>query len=171
MIVALYIYVDGIAKRIELFEDEKISVTSSIQNINDISKVFTDYSQSFTIPASATNNAIFKHWYDNSIDNGFNQGVRYSGYIEIDTFTFRVGRWQLEGASLKENRIENYRITFYGELKSLTDKFGEDKLKDLNTLNDYSLNYTGSNVQTSITTNLDFDIHFPLISSSSALSA
>jgi hypothetical protein len=164
--VALYIYVDGIAKRIELFEDEKISVTSSIQNINDISKVFTDYSQSFTIPASATNNAIFKHWYDNSIDNGFNQGVRYSGYIEIDTFTFRVGRWQLEGASLKENRIENYRITFYGELKSLTDKFGEDKLKDLNTLNDYSLNYTGSNVQTSITTNLDFDIHFPLISSS-----
>lgn len=166
--VALYIYVDGIAKRIELFDDEKISVTSSIQNINDISKVFTDYSQSFTIPASATNNAIFKHWYDNSIDNGFNQGVRYSGYIEIDTFTFRVGRWQLEGASLKENRIENYRITFYGELKSLTDKFGEDKLKDLNTLNDYSLNYTGSNVQTSITTNLDFDIHFPLISSSRA---
>ncbi len=166
--VALYIYVDGIAKRIELFEDEKISVTSSIQNINDISKVFTDYSQSFTIPASATNNAIFKHWYDNSIDNGFNQGVRYNGYIEIDTFTFRVGRWQLEGASVKENRIENYRITFYGELKSLTDKFGEDKLKDLNTLNDYSLNYTGSNVQTSITTNLDFDIHFPLISSSRA---
>jgi hypothetical protein len=166
--VALYIYVDGIAKRIELFDDEKISVTSSIQNINDISKVFTDYSQSFTIPASATNNAIFKHWYDNSIDNGFNQGVRYNGYIEIDTFTFRVGRWQLEGASLKENRIENYRITFYGELKSLTDKFGEDKLKDLNTLNDYSLNYTGSNVQTSITTNLDFDIHFPLISSSRA---
>jgi len=166
--VALYIYIDGIAKRIELFDDEKISVTSSIQNINDISKVFTDYSQSFTIPASATNNEIFKHWYDNSIDNGFNQGVRYSGYIEIDTFTFRVGRWQLEGASLKENRIENYRITFYGELKSLTDKFGEDKLKDLNTLNDYSLNYTGSNVQTSITTNLDFDIHFPLISSSRA---
>lgn len=166
--VALYIYVDGIAKRIELFDDEKISVTSSIQNINDISKVFTDYSQSFTIPASATNNAIFKHWYDNSIDNGFNQGVRYNGYIEIDTFTFRVGRWQLEGASVKENRIENYRITFYGELKSLTDKFGEDKLKDLNTLNDYSLNYTGSNVQTSITTNLDFDIHFPLISSSRA---
>ena len=48
--------------RIELFDDEKISVTSSIQNVNDISKVFTDYSQSFTIPASANNNEIFRHW-------------------------------------------------------------------------------------------------------------
>ena len=48
-----------VARRIELFQDEKISLTSSIQNVNDISKVFTDYSQSFTIPASDNNNKIF----------------------------------------------------------------------------------------------------------------
>ena len=42
--------------RIELFKDEKISVTSSIQNANDLGKLFTDYSQSFTIPASTINN-------------------------------------------------------------------------------------------------------------------
>jgi len=29
-------------KKLELFEDEQINVTSSVQNINDISKVFTD---------------------------------------------------------------------------------------------------------------------------------
>jgi hypothetical protein len=43
------------AKRIELYDDEKISLTSSIQKISDISKVFTDYSQSFVIPASDNN--------------------------------------------------------------------------------------------------------------------
>ena len=163
--VALYIYVDGIAKRIELFEDEKISVTSSIQNINDISKVFTDYSQSFTIPASDTNNSIFKYWYDNSMDNGFDQRVRYDGFIEIDTRTFRVGKWQLESASVKENRIEDYKITFYGDLKSLTDKFGDDKLKDVNTLNDYTIEYTGANVQSAIQSFNDNNVAFPLISS------
>jgi hypothetical protein len=67
MIVALYIYVDGIAKRIELFADEKISVTSSVQDIADVSKAKTDFTQSFTIPASTTNNEIFKHWYESSI--------------------------------------------------------------------------------------------------------
>ena len=79
-----------VVRRIELFNDEKISITSSIQNVNDISKVFTDYSQSFTIPASDTNNEIFRHWYENSLDNGYNQNFRYNGYIEIDTQVFRT---------------------------------------------------------------------------------
>jgi hypothetical protein len=53
-----------------------------------------------------------------------------------------VGKWQLESASLKNNRVEDYKITFYGDLKSLTDKFKEDKLKDVETLNDYTFTYT-----------------------------
>ena len=54
MQVAIYIYKDDVRYRLELFQDENISITSSIQNVNDISKVFTDYSQSFTIPATPT---------------------------------------------------------------------------------------------------------------------
>lgn len=167
MKVALYIYDDNVSKRIELFDDEKISITSSIQNINDISKVFTDYSQSFTVPASDTNNRIFKHWYENALDNAFDQRQRYKGYIEIDTQVFRTGQWQLESASIKNNRVEDYKITFYGVLKSLTDKFGQDKLKDLDSLNDYNVVYGGGLVANKIqTTNeAELDIAFPLISS------
>jgi len=152
-------------RRIELFDDEKISITSSIQNVNDISKVFTDYSQSFTIPASDNNNEIFRHWYENALDNGFDVRKRYSGYIEIDTQVFRIGQWQLEGATIKNNRVEDYKLTFYGVLKSLTDKFGEDKLKDIAELNDYTINYSGARVQGQIETTTDDDILFPLISS------
>lgn len=155
----------NVVKRIELFEDEKISVTSSIQNINDISKVFTDYSQSFTVPASAVNNEIFKHWYENAVDNGFDQRLRYDGYIEIDTQVFRTGKWQIESASVKNNRIEDYKLTFYGNLKSLSDKFGELKLKDLNTLNDYSITYSGTEVENLIESSTSENIMFPLISS------
>lgn len=154
-----------VVKRIELFNDEKISITSSIQNVNDISKVFTDYSQSFTIPASDNNNEIFRHWYENALDNGYNQNQRYAGYIEIDTQVFRVGKWQLESANVKGNRVEDYKITFYGNLLSLTDKFKEDKLKDIAELNDYTINYSGTSVKSKITTTSDSDLSFPLISS------
>ena len=154
-----------VVKRIELFNDEKISITSSIQNVNDISKVFTDYSQSFTIPASDNNNEIFRHWYENALDNGYDQRVRYRGYIEIDTQVFRTGLWQLESATIKNNRVEDYKITFYGVLKSLTDKFGEDKLKDIAQLNDYTINYSGATVENKIKTTSDSNILFPLISS------
>jgi hypothetical protein len=159
-------FTSRVAKQIDLFDDEIINVTSSIQNINDISKVFTDYSQSFTIPASKNNNETFRYWYENEVDNAFNQLIRYDGFIEIDDEIFRVGKWQLESASVKQNKIENYKITFYGVLTSLTDKFREDKLKDLETLNDYTIEYSGPNVQTSVTTTTEQDVCFPLISSS-----
>ena len=153
------------AKKIDLFSDEKISVNSSIQNINDISKIFADYSNSFTIPASQNNNQIFKHWYENSINDAFNQLIRYDGYIEIDTIIFRIGKWQIESASVKNNKIENYKITFYGDLLSLTDKFGEDKLKDVETLNDYTFNYSGSSVKNKVISATAEDVMFPLITS------
>jgi hypothetical protein len=153
------------SKRIELYDDEKISLTSSIQNVNDISKVFTDYSQSFTIPASDNNNEIFRHWYENSLDNGFDQRVKYDGYIELDTQLFRTGKWQLESASVKNNRIEDYKITFYGNLKALTDKFGEDMLSDVRELNDFSVVYSPTNVRTNITSLTSQDVRYPLISS------
>lgn len=135
----LYIYVDDVAHRVEMFQDEKISVTSTIQNYQDIGKLFTDYSQSFTIPASPTNNAIFSHWYDNAVDDGYDARIRYSAYIEIETIPFKEGNVQLEKANKKNGYIESYTLTFYGNLTQLKDKFGEDKL---NSLDFSSLNHT-----------------------------
>jgi hypothetical protein len=158
-------FTSRISKQIDLFDDEVINVTSSIQNINDISKVFTDYSQSFTIPASKNNNETFRYWHENEVDNGFNQLIRYDGFIEIDDQIFRVGKWQLESASVKQNKIENYKITFFGILTSLIERFGEEKLKDITDLNTYGFSYSGAGVLDKITTTSDSDILFPLISS------
>ena len=165
MIASLYITNGNNTFRIETFEDEKISVTSSIQNVNDISKVFTDYSQSFTVPASDNNNKIFRHWYENTLNNGFDQRLNLNGYIEIDTAIFKTGRWRLEGASVKNGKPESYKITFFGVLKSLTDLFGEDKLIDIDELNAYTFAYSGEDVKTRIQTTNDLDVLFPLISS------
>ena len=131
MIVALYIYIDGIAKRIELFEDEKISITSSVQDIADVSKAKTDFTQSFTIPASVTNNEIFKHWYESSIDGGFDHRVKYDGFIEIDTIPFREGSFALNDVKYKDSKVDSYSIVFYGKAKSIKDLFQEDKLASL----------------------------------------
>lgn len=163
----LYIYVDDVAKRVEMFQDEKVSVTSTIQNYSDIGKLFTDYSQSFTIPASPTNNAIFSHWYDNAVDNGYDARIRYNAFIEINTIAFKSGNVQLEKANKKNGYIESYTLTFYGNLTQLKDKFGDDKLQtvfqtDLGLTLNHS--YTASNIQTRITSSSSFDVRYPLVS-------
>jgi len=87
-------------QRLDLFKDEKISITSQIGNANDIGKLYTDYTQTFSIPASKTNNQILSHWYESSIDNGFDHRMRYDAFIEVNTHRFRNGTIQLEKADM-----------------------------------------------------------------------
>jgi hypothetical protein len=153
--------------RLELFNDEKITVSSTIQNISDISKIFTDYSQGFTIPCSPTNNAIFQHFYQNDVDATIDYQNRYNAYIEIDTILFRRGKIQLEKTNLKNGQADSYSVTFYGAGVSLKDFFNEDKLSQLN----YSTldhNYTNQEVYNRVTidsTVTDYNVRYPLISS------
>jgi hypothetical protein len=153
---------------IELFKDETIGINLSIQNIQDISKVFTDFSQSFTVPASSVNNSVFKHYYENAVDLDptlIDQRLRRNAYIEIDRTPFRSGKIQLEKANLKEGQAESYTITFYGDLVTLKDLFGEDKLSDLDYSN-VSNPYSYSDVKDRLTDGAtDYDVRYPLISS------
>ena len=163
--VQLFVTIGTSDTRVDLFKDEQISVTSSIQNISDISKTFTDFSQSFTLPASTVNNNLFEHYYQSDVDNGFEANVRVTARIEIDYTPFRIGKLQLEGTEVKDGQIDSYKCTFYGEVTTLKDTFGEKKLRDL----DYSAltaTYTGASVETAIQTTSDVDVRYPLISSS-----
>jgi hypothetical protein len=54
--------------RLDLFQDEEISINLNVQNIQDISKVFTDFTQSFTVPASGINNEVLKQYYRMDVD-------------------------------------------------------------------------------------------------------
>lgn len=166
IIVGLFIKTDNEFLRVDFFNDEKISLNSSIQNIADISKVTTDFSQSFTVPATKQNNRIFKHWYESSIDSGFNSNLKVEAYIELDTIPFRNGKIQLEGATVKNGSPENYSINFVGNLTNLKDKFAGKLLKDLAD-DSYDFVYDATVVKNKVvSTTTSADVMFPLISSS-----
>lgn len=149
---------------LDLFQDEKIQVKSSVQDIKDIAMVFTDFSQTFTVPASKKNNQVFKYYYNNDLDE-FNANVRIDGRIEINRTPFRRGQIQLESAEIVDGQVKSYKITFYGDVVTLKDLIGNDKLKDLNYAT-VATTYDGATVETSITSTTDLDVRFPLISSS-----
>jgi len=148
-------------QRLDLFKDEKISITSQIGNANDIGKLYTDYTQSFSIPASNNNNQILSHWYESSIDNGFDHRMRYDAYIEINTHRFRNGTIQLEKADKKDGFIESYSVTFYGKLTQLKDIIKDEKLQILD-FSSFNHEYNSTNVKTRITTDIA-GVKYPLI--------
>ena len=52
----LVLYIEG--TEIDLFDDESLILNRSVQNVRDITKIFSDFSQSFKVPASARNNKV-----------------------------------------------------------------------------------------------------------------
>jgi len=164
------IYIESISgsgdySKLELFNDEKIDINLSVQNIQDISKVYTDFTQSFTVPASSINNAIFEYFYQSDVNTVNSSNIRRLAYIEIDLAPFRSGKIQLEKSNIKNGSVDSYTITFYGDLISIKDKFANDKLADLD-LSSYNIEYTGANIESLITsTDYTKNVRFPLITS------
>ena len=164
----IQVYIEG--NKLDLFQDEQINVTSKQQDINDISKVFSDYSQSFSVPSTPNNDAIFSYFYNSDfgdiedVSTQFDVNVRKEAFIEIDYTTFRRGKIQLEKAEIKNNQAYSYQVTFYGEVTSLKDKFGDEKLADLSYLSTYGHAFTGAEVQNRITDgNTNYVMRYPII--------
>jgi hypothetical protein len=156
------VYIEG--QRLDLFKDEIISVTSKQQDIQDISKVFTDYSQSFSVPSTPKNDAIFQHFYQNDVNSTIDHNIRRDAYIEIDLTTFRRGKISLEKSEVKDNQPYSYQITFYGDITSLKDKFADDKLQDLTLLNIYAHDYTATEIENRVTDGAtNYVVRYPLI--------
>lgn len=166
MVIQLYIE----NERVELFKDESVTITDSIQNVKDIDKVFTAFSQSFSIPASKANNKIFKHYYNFDIINGFDARKKVASTIELNNLPFRSGKIKLEGVDLKNNKAHTYRITFFGDIVELKDKLGEKKLSDLD-FTAYNLDYSPTTVYTKLNTAPSSTNHIiaPLITHSQRL--
>ena len=141
------LYIDG--QRADLFEDETIEMTLTTQNVKDISKVFGDYSNGFTLPASPTNNAVFKHYYNVDVVGGFTANLRADSFIEVNNNVFKQGVLELEEVQMKQGEPYAYSVSFYSNTTALKDLFGEDTLNDLD-LSAQDHAYSDTNIETGI---------------------
>ena len=126
------IYIEG--ERAEMSDFESVTITDTIKDVRDVNKVFTEYSQTFSLPASKTNNKIFKHYYNSDIINGFDARIRVPAKLQLNSIPFKEGYIKLEGVDLKNNAANTYRITFFGNTISLKNLLGEDLLSSLGTV-------------------------------------
>ena len=46
----IQLYIQG--QRVDVFNDESVSITQTIKNTKDISQVFTEFTKSFSLPAA-----------------------------------------------------------------------------------------------------------------------
>ena len=118
-------------ERVDLFKDESVSLTQTIKNVKDLAKVFTEFTQTFSVPASSVNNKIFKHYYNFDISGGFDARKKTDARLELNDLPFKDGKIALQGVELKNNLAHTYKITFFGNTVNLKDILGDAQLSSL----------------------------------------
>lgn len=175
----LQLYIEG--QEVDLFKDESVTLTQSLQDVKDIEKVFTDFSRTFSVPASRANNKIFGHFYNYHIvgDSAFDARKKKTAQLYLNYELFKEGKVKFEGATRKDNKAHTYKLTFFGNGVNLKDVMGDDKLKSLPLLKDsFNFTYNDTNIKAYLKNGLDVTadgttysdaILFPLISHSKRL--
>ncbi len=138
---------------LEMFETENVELKSEVSSISDITKNLTDFTRSFTVPASENNNILFKHYYNANIDNTFDARTKVSGRIELDGMPFKYGKFRLEKVSVKGGNPYAYTIQFWGNSVNLKDTIKNDELSALD-LSAYNHTYNSANIKTGLESGL-----------------
>ena len=148
-------------KRLDLFEDESVSITDSIKNVRDVAKIFTPFSQQFNVPASKHNAKIFRHYEDQDIINSFDARYKVDALIKLNGTDYKKGKIKLSSVSLKNNKPHAYKLIFFGETIELKDILGEGMLSDLTFPSSLNFAYNHNTISPMFQ-NLG-DVCFPLI--------
>ena len=160
----IQLYIEG--QRVDMFKDESLSISDSIQDVRDISKIFTTFSQQFNLPASKKNNKFFKHYQDTDVLNSFDARFKANAIIKLNGVDFRKGTIRLNTVDLKENKAYSYKVVFFGDIIELKDVMQDDDLSSLPFPDSLDFNYDNATVLSMFENTLDLDIAFPLVTHS-----
>ena len=120
--------------KIDLYGDEPISLSISIQDVKDISKRNSTFSQTFTIPATKNNNILLNHIFNIGADSTFDPSKKTPSYMLNDTIPVFTGVFQLTKINVKSTNVISYECVVHGDVVDLVKSLGDKLLTDL----DYS---------------------------------
>ena len=169
----LQLYIEG--QRVDLFKDENVSFTQTLQNVKDIGKIFTEFTKTFAVPASSVNNKIFKHFYNFDVSSGdttfaYDARNKQPATLELNDLPFKEGAIKLNGVKLKNNVAHTYNITFFGNTVNLKDILAKSQLSSLSGLAQHNQIYSYSDVVSAMqSTQSSGDIIVPLITHTNRL--
>ena len=153
--------------KLDLFKDESVSITDSIQNVKDPSKIFAPFSQQFSVPASKNNNKVFKHYYNDKIENSYDARYKGDALIQLNGLNYKIGKFSLTSVELKNNVAYSYKLVFTGESIEFKDLLAENELSSLDYPDTLNFEYDSDFVKSKLRGSAEGDdLVFPLITHS-----
>jgi hypothetical protein len=152
-----------IGQDLDLYEDEAVEITKRVKELQEITLNETEFSREFNIPANNKNNLAFAFYANIDVDSTIDPHKSIEAMWTIDLAARFTGVLEIKGCTYKDGKPYSYILVFYGRVKNLGAKFGEDKLTDID-WTDYDHILSFLNVIDSWSgTLLAGDIMYPLV--------
>lgn len=129
--VQLYIkHTDNNYYLLDLEDSESINYKLTVKDLNDITKIFSPFTQSFNIKATDKNKILCGFVGNEKILRTNNTG-EFDSMIYISGFLFQSGKLSFEESDYEFLDQKTFKTNFASNLTSLTDKLGDLTIQDL----------------------------------------
>ena len=130
-----FVYNDG-SVIVDLYSDETIPLTLSIDNFKNVAEKTQSYSKAFDLPATKRNNQIFSSLFEvtRSVKSdvyAFNPYRKTKAILKEDGHTIFDGYLRLSKILEREEEI-SYTVNLYSDTITLADTLKDKKFKDIN---------------------------------------
>ena len=136
----------------DLYEDEDIPLSLSIDNFKNAAEKVQSYSKDFNLPATKRNNKIFTHLFEVTKTQdafSFNPYVKTECILKQDGYNIFKGYLRIIDIVNQEGEI-SYNVNLYSEGIALADTLKEKTFNDLaTTFSELDHNYNKTNIKAS----------------------
>ena len=165
----IYVSVDNVNfTKLDLEKTESIPMKYVQKDTQDLSKVFSPYSQSFSFPATPNNQKALEFWGNTEVLKSTNSKLFYCKVYANELLSFN-GFLKINDLSYKRGKADMYSGNFTTLMVDLKSRLGDDLLSDISSV-PYLMNWTPNNVfskiisQGTISTPVQAKYYVPLIS-------
>ncbi len=142
LLTEIYVSIDGLEyTKLDLSKDESILMNYTTKDLQDVSKIFSPYSQTFTFPATPKNRAAFGFFGDTDVIK-LNTENKYPCKIYTDGVLNLNGFIKLSDINYVNNKPVDFSGNFATSMTNLKDRIGEDLINDLPDFFDVSTDIT-----------------------------
>jgi hypothetical protein len=115
---------------LDLLDSPDIQVNYQFADIKEPSKRTSDFTQTFKLPFSNTNNQFFRDIYDVNVEstdtnNAFDPSIKTEAVVLVDTVQVHSGSLQLKNIFIKQRL---YEVVVFGEVANLFQEIKDKKL-------------------------------------------
>jgi len=157
----------------DLYEDEDIPLSLSIDDFKNVAENVQSYSKDFNLPATKRNNKIFAHIFEvtktyKQIDS-FNPYIKTRCILKQDGYDIFQGYLKLLDIVNKEGEI-SYSVNLFSEAIALKDVLDNKKFRDLD-FSELEHDYNKTNIKASWYDSTGITLINPLSTNSNAYDA